>query len=165
MKTFLRALITLLIVLWLGAVMFFPILAATAFNILPDTHAAGTIVSKCLRILHYQGLFAGTLLVILLLAAQNVRAYTRKVWLPVVFVFVMLALTVFSQFWVIPQMEDHRIAAGGAIDAVATDDPNRVAFNRLHTVSQYMELGVLFAGIVLVSLLSRDEGMIHSEQQ
>jgi hypothetical protein len=153
MKTFVRALILLLIVLWLGGVMFFPIVAATAFSTVSDTHVAGTIVRKCLRILHYEGLFAGTLIVILLLAARRIRAYTRNIALPVIFALGMLALTAFSQFWIIPKMESYRIAAGGAIDAVAQNDPDRVAFNKLHVVSERVEEGVLVAGIVLVGLL------------
>jgi hypothetical protein len=156
MKTFLRALILLLITLWLGGVMFFPVIAATAFTSLSDTHAAGTVVGKCLRILHYEGLFAGTLLIILMLAAHRIRAYARNVLLPVIFAFVMLALTAFSQFWIIPKMEGYRMAAGGAINTVAADDPNRVAFNKLHVVSERVEEGVLLAGIVLVALVARD---------
>jgi hypothetical protein len=159
MKTLLRALILLLVVLWLGGVMFFPIVAATAFGSLPDTHAAGTVVGKCLRILHYEGLFAGTLLIVLLLAAQRVRAYARNVALPVLFALAMLALTAFSQFWIIPKMEGYRLAAGGAIDAVAAGDPNRVEFNKLHVLSEHVEEGVLVAGIVLVVLMSREESV------
>jgi hypothetical protein len=155
-KTFLRALILLLIVLWLGGVMFFPVVAATAFASLTDTHSAGTIVGKCLRILHYEGLFAGTLLIILLLAARRIRAYTRNITLPVIFALAMLVLTAFSQFWIIPKMEGHRLAAGGAIDAVAQNDPDRVAFNKLHVVSERVEEGVLLAGIVLVVLVARE---------
>jgi hypothetical protein len=156
MKTLLRALILILIVLWLGGVLFFPVVAATAFSSLPDTHAAGTIVGKCLRILHYEGLFAGTFLIVLLLAARRFRAYTRSVGLPVFFALTMLTLTAFSQFRIIPKMEGHRIAAGGAIDAVAADDPNRIAFNKLHVVSERVEEGVLLAGIVLVVLVARE---------
>lgn len=153
MRALLRALILLLIVLWLGGVMFFPVVAATAFGSLPDTHAAGTVVGKCLRILHYEGLFAGTALIVLLLAAQRVRAYARNVALPVLFAAVMLGLTAFSQFWIIPRMETYRLAAGGAIDAVPANDPNRMAFNKLHVTSEHIEEGVLVAGIVLVALL------------
>jgi hypothetical protein len=153
MKTLVRALILLLIVLWLGGVMFFPVVAATAFSSLPDTHAAGTIVGKCLRILHYEGLFAGTLLIVLLLAAQRIRAYARNVTLPVLFALLMLVLTAFSQFWIIPKMEGYRLAAGGAIDSVTVDNPNRMEFNRLHVLSEHVEEGVLVAGIVLVVLL------------
>ncbi|HVW78290.1 MAG TPA: DUF4149 domain-containing protein [Alloacidobacterium sp.] len=157
MKTLVRALILLLIVLWLGGVMFFPIVAATSFNSIADTHAAGTIVGKCLRTLHHEGLFAGTLIVLLLLIAQRIRAYTR-VALPVIFAFIMLALTAFSQFWIIPKMESYRLAAGGAVDAVAVTDPNRIAFNKLHIASEHTEEGVLLAGIVLVILVAREEG-------
>src|SRR5277367_4756253 len=78
MKTLLRALILALIVLWLGGVMFFPVVAATAFSSLTDTHAAGTIVGKCLRILHYEGLFAGTFLIVLLLAGRRWRSCCRR---------------------------------------------------------------------------------------
>jgi hypothetical protein len=156
MKTLLRALILVLIVLWLGGVMFFPVVAATAFSSLPDTHAAGTIVGKCLRILHYEGLFAGTFLIVLLLAAHRFRAYTRNIGLPVFFALAMLALTAFSQFWIIPKMEYDRIATGGAVDSVAADDPNRIAFNKLHVVSERVEEGVLLAGLVLVVLIARE---------
>jgi hypothetical protein len=156
MKTLLRALILILIVLWLGGVMFFPVVAATAFSSLPDTHAAGTIVGKCLRILHYEGLFAGTFLIVLLLAAHRFRAYTRNIGLPVFFALAMLALTAFSQFWIIPKVENYRIATGGAIDTVAADDPNRIAFNKLHVVSERVEEGVLLAGLVLVVLIARE---------
>jgi hypothetical protein len=162
MKTALRGLILLLIVLWLGGVMFFPVVAATAFSSLPDTHAAGTVVGKCLRILHYEGLFAGTLIVVLLVIAYRVGAYARSVTAPVCFTLIMLALTAFSQFWIIPKMENYRLAAGGAIDAVAADDPDRVAFNKLHVLSEHVEEGVLVAGIVLVVLVALDAGAKHS---
>ncbi|HEX3435727.1 MAG TPA: DUF4149 domain-containing protein [Pseudacidobacterium sp.] len=156
MKTALRALILLLIVLWLGGVMFFPIVAATVFTTLADTHTAGTIVGECLRILHYEGLFAGTLIVVLLVAGYRIGAYTRSVVAPVCATLIMLALTAFSQFWIIPRMEGYRLAAGGAIDAVAPDDSNREAFNKLHSVSERVEEGVLVAGIALVILMARE---------
>jgi Domain of unknown function (DUF4149) len=156
MKTLLRAVILLLIVLWLGGVMFFPVVAAAAFSSLSDTHVAGTIVRKCLNVLHYEGLFAGTLLIVLLLAAGRVQAYARRVTVPVIFALAMLVLTAFSQFWIIPKMEGYRIAAGGAIDAVAADNSNRVAFNKLHVVSERVEEGVLLFGIVLVALAARE---------
>ncbi|MGB7190565.1 MAG: DUF4149 domain-containing protein [Acidobacteriaceae bacterium] len=154
MKTAIRAIILLLIVLWLGGVMFFPIVAASAFGSLPDTHAAGTIVAKCLRILHYEGLFSGAIIVILLLIGQAVRAFPRSVLAPVILALVMLGLTSYSQFSVIPRM-DHDIAAtGGAINAVPANNPYRVDFNRLHHWSEHLEEGVLLAGVILVILLA-----------
>jgi hypothetical protein len=154
LKTAIRAIILLLIVLWIGGVLFFPIVAASAFSSLSDTHAAGTIVAKCLRILHYEGLVSGALIVVLLLVAQAVKAVPKSVIAPVVITLIMLALTAFSQFSIIPRMENYRIAAGGSIDAVSPSNPNRIAFNKLHETSVRVEEGVLVGGIVLVVLMA-----------
>ncbi len=159
MKTFLRALIALSIVIWLGGLLFFPIVAAEAFMHLSDTHAAGTIVGSCLRILHQEGLFAGVLLIVLFVAASVMGIYPRQVLrAPLLMVVVMLALTAYSQYSIIPRMENYRVAAGGAIDAVPQSDPNREGFNRLHNQSTHVEEGVMLAGLVLVVLLARAEG-------
>ncbi|GGH14256.1 DUF4149 domain-containing protein [Silvibacterium dinghuense] len=156
MKTIIRTLILLLIVMWLGGVMFFPIVAATAFGTLSDTHAAGTVVAHCLRILHEEGLFAGAAIVVLLIAGQVTRALPRPGAASVVVTLIMLALTAFSQFWTIPQMEKDRIAVGGAIDDVPATNPYHADFNRRHALSEKTEEGVLLAGIVLVVLLCRE---------
>jgi hypothetical protein len=158
MRTLLRAVILLLVVLWLGGVMFFPVVAASAFSSTPDTHLAGTVVRKCLLTLHYEGLFAGALIIILLVFAQAIGALRRRVIAPVIVTIIMLALTSFSQFWIIPKMESHRMATGGAVDAVSRDDPNRIAFDKLHVVSERVEEGVLVGGIVLVILLAANYG-------
>ncbi len=154
MKTAIRALILLLVVLWLGGVMFFPVVAASAFGSISDTHIAGTIVAKCLRVLHYEGLFSGALIVLLLLVAQLVRAIPRSVAAPVVVTLIMLGLTAYSQYSIIPRMERGRMAEGGAINLMDRDNPNTVDFNRLHGISEKVEEGVLVGGIVLVVLLS-----------
>jgi hypothetical protein len=154
MKTAIRAVVLLCIILWLGGIMFFPIVAATAFTYLPDTHAAGTIVGHCLRILHYEGLVSGAIIVVLLLVAQAVKAVPRSVMVPVALTLVMLGLTAYSQFSIIPRMEHDRIAAGGAIDAVPASNPYRTNFNRLHNRSENVELIVLVAGVILVVLLA-----------
>jgi len=150
MKTAIRALILLLIVLWLGGIMFFPIVAATAFSSLPDTHAAGTVVGECLRVLHEEGLFCGVVIVLLLLTAQFIKAVPRSVAPAVVLTLIMLALTAFSQFSIIPRMDHDLSAAGGAIDVVPPSNPYRMDFNKLHGRSETVEEGVLLAGIALV---------------
>jgi hypothetical protein len=154
MKIAIRAIILLLIVLWLGGVLFFPIVAANAFGTLSDTHAAGTIVAKCLRFLHYEGLAAGVLIIVLLFVAQIYDALPRSVAPPVIVTLIMLGLTAFSQFSIIPRMEGYRIAAGGSINLSANNDPNTIAFNKLHRTSVHVEGGVLLAGVVLVVLLA-----------
>ena len=159
MKTFIRTIIALAIVFWLGGVLFFPIVAAEAFTHLSDTHAAGAVVGACLRVLHREGLFAGVLLVVLFGTASLNGMYPRQVLRgPMLMVVVMLLLTAVSQFTVIPRMERYRIAAGGVMDAVPRSDPNREGFDRLHRVSTYLEEGVMVAGLMLVVLLARAEG-------
>jgi hypothetical protein len=70
----------------------------------------------------------------------------------------MLGLTAFSQFWIIPKMDRYRIATGGSIDAVDRDNPNRLAFNKLHVASERVEESVLLGGILLVILLAANYG-------
>jgi hypothetical protein len=159
MKTLLRTLISVAVVVWLGGLLFFPIVAWAAFSHLPDTHAAGSVVGACLRVLHQEGLFAGTLLVVLLAAASLSGMYPRQVLRgPLLMVAAMLLLTAYSQFSIIPRMEAYRVAAGGAIDSAPADDPNRQGFNRLHNQSTHVEEGVMAAGLLLVILLARAEG-------
>jgi hypothetical protein len=57
MKTLLRTLLFLSLIVWIGAEIFFPIVAAITFGSLPgSTHTAGTIVGQLLRILHGMGI-------------------------------------------------------------------------------------------------------------
>jgi hypothetical protein len=105
-------------------------------------------------VLHYEGLFAGAIIIILLLIGQAIRAFPRSVLVPVILVLIMLGLTSYSQFSVIPRM-DHDIAAtGGAIDNAPANNPYRMEFNRLHHWSEHLEEGVLVAGVILVILLA-----------
>src|SRR5450755_871145 len=100
MKTLLRALISLCLVVWIGAEIFFPIVAALTFGILaPDRHTAGRIVGSCLSVLHYEGLVAGALLVLFIILGSRVGMFCgRKLHVALVLVVLMLALTAVSQF-------------------------------------------------------------------
>ncbi len=135
--------------------MFFPAVAAIAFHVLPDAHAAGLVVRSCLLTLHDEGLVAGTLLLLLLLAAAARNAYGRSLLGPILCTVAMLLLTAFSQHSVMPRMEADRIAAGGNIDKAVLTDPHRVEFNRLHAASVYVEEGVLVGGIAMIVFLGR----------
>lgn len=156
MKNVLRTLISLCLIVWIGAEIFFPVVAAITFTTLaPDTHTAGRIVGSCLRVLHYEGLVAGALLVILLILASRACLFSRRnLRMALVLIVGMLALTAVSQFSIIPRMETYRIEAGGAVDAAALKDPARVAFQRLHKTSEHVEEAVLLLGLVLVGVLA-----------
>ncbi len=160
MNTLLRATISILITLWLGAVFFFPVVAAVAFGVLPDPHSAGLVVRSCLLILHREGLVAGAVLLVLLAAAEVARVYGRPVYErsllgPVLCTVSMLLLTAFSQWNVMPRMEADRLAVGGDTNAVPATNPHRFDFERLHVASVRLEGGVLAAGVLMVVLLAR----------
>jgi hypothetical protein len=161
MKTLLRALILLLVALWVGGVMFFPVVAWAAFSTLPDTHVAGTVARLCLHVLHAEGLGAGILLVVLLLVAAAAGAYGRTVLGPVAATLAMLALTAFSQYSIMPRMEVDRLAVGGSIDRAPANDPRRLDFNRLHVASERVEGGVLVAGLLLILMLARPTARVR----
>ena len=160
MKTLLRTLLSLALIVWIGAEIFFPIVAAITFNtLLPDTHTAGTIVGQLLRILHGMGLVAGMVaLAVLALAPVWGIFKPRAVLAPMVLVILMIAGTVYSQFNIIPAMERDRIAAGGAINALDSTNPVTVHFNKLHHRSEFVEETVLLLGLVTVALVAWAEG-------
>jgi hypothetical protein len=159
MKTLLRTLLYLALIVWLGAEIFFPVVAAITFMTLrADTHTAGTIVGQLLRILHGMGLVSGMVALALLALAPAWGLYKpRAAVAPMGFIVLMIALTAFSQFVIIPAMERDRIAAGGAIDAADAANPNRIDFNKLHTRSEHVEEVVLLLGLAVVALVAKAE--------
>ena len=156
MKTLLRTLLYLALMVWLGAEIFFPIVAAITFTTLqPDTHLAGTIVGHLLRILHGMGLGSGMVALALLALMPAWGIYKPKAVLaPMALAIAMIGLTVTSQFGIIPAMERDRVAAGGAIDAANPGNPITADFNRLHNRSESVEGGILLLGLATVVLVA-----------
>ncbi len=160
MKTLLRTLLYLSLIVWIGAEIFFPIVAAITFNTLaPDKHAAGTIVGQLLRILHGMGLVSGIVALAVLALAPAWRIYKpRTVLAPMVLLVLMIGGTVYSQYGIIPAMERDRKAAGGAIDTTDITNPTTVHFNTLHNRSVFVEETVLLLGLGTVVLVAWAEG-------
>ncbi len=157
MKTFIRAVVWLALIFWLGGLLFFPVAAYASFDTLTDTHAAGTIVAKCLNVLHHEAFIAGVVIVLVLAAGYFLRAFRLStVSIGIGVTLLMIACTAWSQYGIIPRMERDRIAAGGAIDSVPKTDPRHADFDRLHHVSTDVEEAVMIGGFVLLILLARD---------
>jgi hypothetical protein len=159
MKTLLRTLLYLALVVWLGAEIFFPIVAAITFTTLqPDTHTAGGIVGHLLGILHRMGLISGIIALALLALAPAWSIYKpRAVLAPMALVVFMMGCTAFSEWAIIPAMDRDRLAAGGAIDAADQTNPLTQHFNLLHNRSEHVELLILLLGIATVALVARAE--------
>ncbi len=159
MKTSLRTLLYLALIVWLGAEIFFPIVAAITFGTLQaDTHTAGTIVGHLLRILHGIGLVSGLVTLALLALAPAWGIYKPRAALaPMILIVLMLACTVYSQYSIIPAMERDRVAAGGIIDPQDSSNPAVTDFNKLHNRSEHIEIVILALGIATVALVARAE--------
>jgi hypothetical protein len=159
MKTILRTLLYLALIVWLGAEVFFPVVAAITFVTLQaDTHTAGMIVGQLLRILHGMGLVSGLVALALLALVPAFGIYKpRTVLAPMALVILMIGCTCYSQFSIIPAMERDRMAAGGAINDVEDANPARVDFNRLHRRSERVEQAILLLGLATVVLVARAE--------
>jgi hypothetical protein len=161
MKTLLRTLLYLALIVWLGAEIFFPVVATVTFTtLMPDTHAAGTIVGQLLRILHGMGLVSGMVALALLALAPAWGLYKpRNVLAPMALVVLMIGCTVFAQFAIIPAMERDRVAAGGAINTMDTTNPLTIDFNKLHNRSEDVEMAILLFGLITVVFVARAESV------
>jgi uncharacterized membrane protein len=152
---FLRYLMLLSLIVWLGGLIFFAfVLAPTAFTVLPTRHLAGNVVARSIFILHWMGFIAGIVyLGSSLLYARLSTGTFRPFAARHLVVVLMLALTLISQFGIIPRMDSLR-ASMGEIDSVPPDNPGRIEFDALHVWSTRLEGGVLLLGLVATYLTS-----------
>jgi hypothetical protein len=153
--SFLRFLVLLSLIVWLGGLIFFPVVAQTAFSVLPTRQLAGSIVGRSLGILHWMGIASG---VVFLAGSMLLGRLTTGEAHPLaarnLLACMMLALTLISQFGVIPRMDAIRDSIG-EIDAAPADLPARVQFDALHHWSTRIESGVILLGLVVAYLAAR----------
>jgi uncharacterized membrane protein len=159
METFLRALRLYAMVAWVGGLAFFAfVVAPVAFGSLPSAHEAGIVVGETLRLLHWIGLIGGVAFCVAtgwlwLWAEVPARiGFARQLVLTAV----MLLVTAYSQFRVLPAMEVDRAVAGGDVETASEENPGRADFERLHRLSERLEGLVLVCGLGVVFVLSRE---------
>src|SRR4029077_15884573 len=151
--SFLRFLMVLSLVVWIGGLIFFAfVLAPTAFSVLPNTHLAGNVVGRALGKLHWIAIISGVVFLITSLFYGYITQGTALVFaMRHVLIVLMLALTLFSQFWIIPHMDTLR-ASVGDFAAVPLTDPARIEFDALRVWSTRVEGAVLLLGLIAVYL-------------
>lgn len=158
MRTLFHTLVYLALGVWIGALVFFgAILAPIAFTQLPPLfpnqaqgfHAAGVVVGGSLVRLHWMGILCG---IVFLVAIVFARAHYRSILPQAVLVLVMIVLTAYSQFLIIPRMDTARDSIGGTIEAVAANNPGREIFEHLHQLSTRVEGAVLLCGILALAV-------------
>jgi hypothetical protein len=152
---FLRFLMLFALAVWLGGLTFFPVVAQTAFSVLPSTHLAGQMVRDSLRELHRMGFISGlAFFASSLLYNRAMLGRTRAFGLSHILVATMLSLTAVSQFRIIPRMDSLR-ASAGEIASLSIDNPIRQQFDSLHGWSTRLEGAILLLGLVVLYLTSR----------
>jgi hypothetical protein len=155
MTTVFRIVRLFALAVWVGGLVFFGFVAAVAFKTLPDVSSAGAVVRGSLISLHHIGMVAGIVYLLVTLALLATQGDTHPVRaVELVLVVVMLVLTGYSEFSVIPRMEADRISLGGDVTKAPADAPALAHFDRLHKVSVRVEGAVLIAGLLLLGLAS-----------
>jgi|SRR5579872_2579861 len=151
--SFLRYLMLLSLIVWLGGLIFFAfVLAPTAFSVLPSRHLAGTLVGRTLGPLHWMGIFSGIVFLASSMLYNRLTKGTPHAFAAShILIILMLGLTLISQFGIIPRMDTLR-ASIGEIDSVPPDNPARMQFDALHVWSTRIESGVFLLGLVVVYL-------------
>lgn len=147
------------LVVWIGGLIFFAfVLAPTAFSIpavLPNTHLAGNVIGRALGKLHWIAIVSGIVYLASSLLYSRLTDGTAHIFAARhVLICLMLALTLISQFGIMPRMDVLR-ASLGDVAAVPTDNPLRGEFDSLHAWSTRIESAVLLMGLVVVYLTAR----------
>jgi hypothetical protein len=145
----------LALTVWLGALIFFPVVAQISFSVLPSPHLAGLVVRNSLIALHWTGMGAGLVfLACSLIENRFSRGYFSALRPTHLLIFLMLVLTAISQFRIIPRMDGLR-AAAGEIALLPASSPVRIEFDSLHAWSTRIEGTVLVLGLIVLYLTVR----------
>lgn len=149
--SFLRFLMLLSLVVWIGGIIFFAfVVAPSLFMIVPSQHVAGLVVARSLTSLHWIGMVAA--LVFLICGMIASRGMSK-----IVLVGIMLVLTLILQFGIVRRMEQLRASVPNAdVSVLMPNDPTRAQFDRLHNYSTKLEGSVLLLGLVTIFLVARE---------
>jgi uncharacterized membrane protein len=154
--SFVRYLMLLSLVVWIGGLIFFAfVLAPTVFAVLPTRQLAGNVVSRSLGILHWMAISCGVVFAITsMIDSRVVDGVVAPFALRNLIIYLMLILTLVGMFGIASRMLALREQMN-PIDAVPHDDARRVEFNRLHVWSTRIESSVLVLGLALLYLTAR----------
>lgn len=153
MTTFLRFLQFFALGTWIGAIIFLSFVEAPAvFGILPNLDRAGSVVGYSLTRLHYIGIAAAIVYIVVGFGLANASKWLTAP--AAILVLAMLALTLVSQFAVRPRMDTLR-SQMVSIQATPAENPLRAQFDRLHRASVALEGSTLLIGIVALFLTTR----------
>jgi len=144
------------LIVWIGGLIFFAfVLAPTSFQVLPNSHLAGNVVGRSLVKLHWMAIVSGLVfLASSLLYNRMIDGAAHAFASRHILICLMLALTLISQFGIIPRMDTLR-ASLGDVNAAPIDNPQRIQFDALHVWSTRVEGAVLLLGLIAAYMTAR----------
>jgi uncharacterized membrane protein len=156
LMSFLRYLMLLSLVIWIGGLIFFAfVLAPTVFAVLPTRQLAGNVVNRSLGIMHWMAIACGVIFAVAsMIDSRIVNGVTDPFAARNLLIYAMIVLTLVGMFGIASHMLVLRQQMG-VIDDVPQDDARRVEFNRLHLWSTRIEGTVLVLGLALLYLTAR----------
>lgn len=139
-----------LLALWIGAAaLTAAVVAPAAFAVLPTRALAGALVGRVLPVIFVSGAIAGVLGAVLAWTGDGPQSRVRASLCAAMAVACLVA-----QFVIGPRIAKLRAEMGPNIEALASDDPRRAQFGKLHGFSvAWMGVGMLAAGAALVMTL------------
>jgi uncharacterized membrane protein len=154
--SFLRYLMLLSLVVWIGGLIFFAfVLAPTVFAVLPTRQLAGDVVNRSLGILHWMAISCGVVFAVTsMIDSRIVNGVADPFAARNLLIYAMIILTLVGMFGIASRMLVLRQQMG-IIDDVPQNDARRVEFNRLHVWSTRIEGSVLVLGLALLFLTAR----------
>ncbi len=139
---------------WVGSIVYFIVFTQGIFPVVNNNDLTGLLVGYALGRLHVMGIVAGVVYLLSTLAAE--KSVGGLVQPAALLVFLMLVLTMISQYGVIARMDLLKVQMG-SVSATPPESALRVAFDRLHAYSVRLESAVLVSGLVALFLTARQK--------
>jgi hypothetical protein len=147
----------LMLAVWLGGLVVLGVIVAPSiFDAIGARHVAdgrllagavfGEVLARFFIVTYVTG---GALLLTLVIRAILGPRPKRFAWRAAL-AFVMLATTIYAGLGVSSRIQRLQAQIGVAPSSLAADDPRRIAFQRLHALSTYLQLVPLVGGLLLM---------------
>lgn len=139
--------------IWLGAAVFFIVVAQAAFKVLPTGEMAGNLVSATLMILNISGFVIGLFLFLTsLVKGQGFNA--AQVWVERVLTVVLALACGIGEFVFGFWLSSIKVRMGVPIDSVPKDDALRMQFDNLHEYSAWVLIVGMVSSLLLFFIIS-----------
>ena len=159
----LRYVYVLALVMWLGGIIVLGALVApTTFQVLqannPETGTAlaGDVFGAIITRFHVVSYAAGGVLLLTLTTMGLLGPRPTGFAVRMAIIAVMLALVLYSGFFVLTELDTIQRAAGGHVSDLAAGDPRRIRFDVLHVLSERLMLGNMALALLLLYWEARE---------